>query len=117
MQRFRLYHHNGNIPIRCPACDVIEQNALPLNFDEGAIEEVYHYLHMLIDNQICSRMYHGGETFHNTCVVCVTIERCVAYSGQLSQRRTVIEWDQLFVFCHENSREFLAIFHLLFPFP
>ena len=49
MQRLRLYHHNGNIPIRCPACDVIEQNALPPNFDEGAIEEVYHYLHMLIE--------------------------------------------------------------------
>ena len=62
-------------------------------------------------------MYCGGEAVYNTCMVCVTIERCIAYSGQLARRRTLLEWDRIIAFFHEHSRDFLSLFYELFPFP
>ena len=68
-------------------------------------------------NQTCSRMYHGGQAVYDTCLVCITIERCVVYAGQHARRRTLNDWDLMFISCHEYSRESLAAFHALYPFP
>ena len=62
-------------------------------------------------------MYHRGESVYNTCLICITIERCIAYSGQHARRRTLDDWDNVFISCHEHSREFLSQFYELFPFP
>ena len=48
MQNFSLYHHNGTLPTQCPACDVIENNPPPPNFEIDAVREIYDHLHFLI---------------------------------------------------------------------
>ena len=49
MQRLALNFHNGTVPIHCPACEVIENNPLPSNFEFGAVEEIYDILHNHLD--------------------------------------------------------------------
>ena len=49
MQRLALNFHNGTVPIHCPACEVIENNPLPPNFEFGAVEEIYDSLHNHLD--------------------------------------------------------------------
>ena len=56
-------------------------------------------------------MYHGGESVYDTCFVCITIERCIAYAGHHARRRTLDEWDNVFNSCHEHSHDFLTEFY------
>ena len=45
LQRFSLNYHNGTVPTHCPACDVIENNPPPPNFEFDAVQEIYDLLH------------------------------------------------------------------------
>ena len=49
MQRLALNFHNGTVPTHCPACEVIENNPPPPNFEFGAMEEIYDSLHNHLD--------------------------------------------------------------------
>ena len=49
MQRLSLNYHNGNVPIHCPACEVIENNPPPSNFEFDAMQEIYNLLHDRLD--------------------------------------------------------------------
>ena len=61
-------------------------------------------------------MYHGWESVYDTCFVCITIERCIACAGHHARRRTLDEWDKVFISCHEHSRDFLTEFYEMFHY-
>ena len=49
MERLSLNYHNGTVPIHCPACEVIENNPPPSNFEFDAMQEIYNLLHDRLD--------------------------------------------------------------------